>query len=359
MALHPAPPRQRHRIGIAGSRRRLVTTHSYFATLGVGFARGRRYTADEDRPEGARVVVLSHRLWTRRYGARRRADRAAGPHRRRARAGRRHRAGAGWIGTGSPDVWMPARFNAANPPIGNFGWNAIGRLKPGVRPEQAATHLEPLVKRAMSEYIQSDNYRAFLTDGRYRPIVHDMKEDIIGGVREPLWILLGTVAMVLLVACGNVANLCLVRAESRQREIAVRVALGGSRAGLIRKLLAEALRAVGDRHVLGVAVAAAALPMLLRLAPQTIPRLELVRVDGTVLLFAAAAAVSVGAALRADAGDSLHAAERARVRCATAGAAPPIIRRGSGAASCSSSRRPRWRWCCSSARACWRAASRG
>ena len=128
-------------------------------------------------------------------------------------------------------MWLPARFNAASPPTGSFGWSAIGRLKEGVRPDQAATHLEPLVRRAMSEYIQSANYRAFLTDGRYRPLVHPMKEDVIGSVREPLWILLGTVGMVLLVACGNVANLCLIRAEARQREIAVRVALGGSRAG--------------------------------------------------------------------------------------------------------------------------------
>ncbi len=268
----------------------LVTTHSYFDTLGVGFARGRPYTADEDRPEGARVVVLSHRLWTRRYGAD--PGLIGRPVRIDGEPAQVVGIAPGWMDrAGTPDVWMPARFNAANPPIGSFGWNAIGRLKAGVRPEQAATHLEPLVKRAMSDYIQSDNYRAFLTDGRYRPIVHDMKEDIIGGVREPLLILLGTVAMVLLVACGNVANLCLVRAESRQREIAVRVALGGSRAGLIRKLLAEAfvLSAIGT--LLGIAVAAAALPVLLRLAPQTIPRLELVRVDGTVLLFATAAAV--------------------------------------------------------------------
>ena len=192
---------------------------------------------------------------------------------------------------GSPDVWLPARFNAASPPTGSFGWSAIGRLKEGVRPDQAATHLEPLVRRAMSEYIQSANYRAFLTDGRYRPLVHPMKEDVIGSVREPLWILLGTVGMVLLVACGNVANLCLIRAEARQREIAVRVALGGSRAGLVRKLLAEALVLSAIGAVLGVLFSAVALPVLLQLAPDTIPRLDRVRVDGTVLLFAAAAPI--------------------------------------------------------------------
>src|SRR4030095_15383646 len=85
---------------------------------------------------------------------------------------------------GSPDVWIPARFHLANPPTGNFGWSAIARLRPGVAPDQAATHLAPLVQRAMSEYIQNPNYRAFLNDGRYRPLVHFMKEDVVGSVRE-------------------------------------------------------------------------------------------------------------------------------------------------------------------------------
>jgi predicted permease len=268
-----------------------ITTYSYFATLGVGMSRGRTYGADEDKPEAPPVAVVSHRLWTRRYGA----DPAL--------VGRTVRIDGqptqvigiapAWLDeAGSPDVWIPARFNAANPPTGNFGWNAIARLEPGVAPHQAATQLAPLVQRAMSEYIQSANYRAFLTDGRYRPLVHPMKEDIIGSVREPLWILLGTVAMVLLVACGNVANLCLVRAEARQREIAVRVALGGSRAGLVRKLLAEAgvLSVVGA--LVGVLMSAPAVPALLRLAPETIPRLDHVRVDVWVLLVAAAAAAA-------------------------------------------------------------------
>jgi predicted permease len=266
-----------------------ITTHSYFSTLGVGFASGRAYRADEDTPEGARVAVVSHRLWTRRFGA----DPSL--------VGRTVRidgqptevvgiAPAGMDQTDTPDVWLPARFNPAAPPTGNFGWNAIGRLRAGIRPDQAASHLEPLVQRAMGEYIKSENYRAFLRDGRYRPLVHLMKEDVIGDVREPLWILLGTVGMVLLVACGNVANLCLIRAESRQREIAVRTALGASRSGLIRTLLVEAFLLAALGTVLGVLFSAVALPLLLQLAPGTIPRLEEVRVNGTVLLFAVGAA---------------------------------------------------------------------
>jgi predicted permease len=266
------------------------TTFSYFAVLGAGFARGRAYNADEDKENAPKVTVLSHRLWLRRYGG----DPSL--------VGRTVRIdGEAWqvVGIapewldrpGSADVWLPTQFNPENPPTGNFGWNAVGRLKQGVAPDRAATHLEPLVRRAIDEYIQSANYRAFLTDGRFRPMVHSMKEDVIGSVREPLWILLGTAAMVLLVACGNVANLCLVRAEARQRELAVRIALGGRRARLVRKLLVESFVLSSIGAALGVAFAAAAVPLLLQLAPDTIPRLDEVRVDGRVLLFAAASAI--------------------------------------------------------------------
>jgi predicted permease len=268
-----------------------ITTHGYFSTLGVGFAQGRSYTPDEDKEGAARVVVVSHRLWTRRFGG------APGLVGQAIRVDGERSQVVGiappWLdAAGSPDLWMPARFNLENPPTGSFSWNAIGRLSEGVSPDRATTLLEPLVQRAMKEYIQSQNYRAFLTDGRYRPLVRSMKEDIIGDVRQPLWILLGTVGMVLLIACGNVANLCLVRAEARQREIAVRVALGGDRRGLVRMLLAEALVLAALGAALGVLFSAMAVPVLLQLAPETIPRLDQVRVDATVLLFAAAAAVA-------------------------------------------------------------------
>jgi putative ABC transport system permease protein len=263
-----------------------VTTHSYFATVGAGFSRGRPYSPDEDKPSAPRVVVISHRLWERRYGS------DPGIVGRGVRVNGQPTEIVGvapkWMDErGSPDVWIPARFNPENPPTGNFGWNAVGRLKEGVTPERAESELNPLVQLAMREYIKSANYRAFLTDGKYRPLVHSMKEDIIGDVRQPLWILLGTVAMVLLVACGNVANLCLVRAEARQREIAVRVALGSGRGALVRKLLMESFILAAVATVMGVACAAVALPVLLRLAPDSIPRLDSVRLDTKVLAVSA------------------------------------------------------------------------
>ena len=270
-----------------------VTTHGYFPTLGAPFTFGRWYGADDDRPEATRVAVVSHRLWTRKYGSDRTllgrtipidgdATEVIG-------------VAPAWLDeAGSPDVWIPARFNPKNPPIGAFGWNGIGRLKEGVTADAALANLEPLVRRALEEFIKSDTYRAFLKEGGYRPLVRPLKEDIVGDVRQPLWILLGTVGIVLLVACGNVANLCLIRAEARQRELAIRLALGGNRRSLIRKLLIEALVLSAIGAALGVALAAVALPVLLSLAPSSIPRLDWVRLDPIVLAFAAVTAIVSG-----------------------------------------------------------------
>ena len=266
-----------------------VTTSGFFSTLGVTMLHGRPYSADEDTPKGPRVVVLSHRLWQRSYSS----DRGI--------AGRVvtvNSAPAEVVGVApswldapdSPDLWMPAQFPPNEYPAGTFGWEAVARLRPGVTPEQAAAELDPLVKQAML-LITSANYKAFLTDGRYRPLVHFLKDDIIGGVEEPLWILLGTVGIVLLIACANVANLCLVRADARQREIGVRLAIGASRGTIVRALMTEALVLGGTGAGAGLLIAYASLPALLSLAPTSIPRLDAVSIDGLVLLVAAATGI--------------------------------------------------------------------
>ena len=245
------------------------TTHSYFATLGMSFVHGRPYTAEEDRPDGARVTVLSHRLWTRRYAA----DAAVIGRTVRINGNPTVVVGvtAAWADSeGSPDLWIPARFNPENPQSGAFSWRVVARLKPNVQPAAAISELSGLVQRALKEFIQGENYRAFLTEGQYRPLVRPLRDDVVGRVREPLWILSATVAMVLLVACANVANLFLIRGEARRREMAVCVALGGSRARLVSKLGAEALVVGLAGGMAGVFIASLAQPLLLSLAPGTI-----------------------------------------------------------------------------------------
>jgi len=267
----------------------IVTTHTYFDTIGARIAPGRDFTAKDDSPEGARVVVISHRAWRERFAS---APNVVG------RTVRLDGNPTEIIGVApasidvseSPDFFLPSQFNRADPPAGNFAWNSMARLKPGVRPEDAATHLAPIVQKLLKT-INSPTYRAFLTDGQYTPMVHLVKEDLVGDLERPLWILLGTVGMLLLIACANVANLFMVRAEGRQRELAVRVALGANRVRLVLQIMAEAVLLAGIGCALGLAAAAAGLPALLHLAPPSIPRLDQVTLDWTVVAFAVGVAL--------------------------------------------------------------------
>lgn len=267
----------------------IQTTQSYFPTLGVTAAKGRLYGAADDVPNAARVVVLSHRAWTQRFGAQ---ESAIG------RVIRLDGQPLEIIGVaeqridqlGTPDFFVPARLNRQTPIQGAFGWRSIARLKPGVSTQDAATHLQTIV-RSFMEGLNSNVYRAFLTDGDYRARIDLLKEDLVGDLKRPLWILLGTVGMLLLVACANVTNLFLVRAEGRQREIAVRGALGSSRGALIRLVMSEVLVVAALGCAVGLGAAALGVPALLRLAPPNIPRLDGVSIDVTVVLFAVGAAL--------------------------------------------------------------------
>jgi hypothetical protein len=179
---------------------------------------------------------------------------------------------------GTADIWLPARLDPSSPPTGSFSWPVRARLKPGVTTGMADAELAGLFTRLL-EGIQGADYRAFLTQGRYRINTRVILEDAIGDVRQPLWILLGTVGFILLIACANVANLFLVRADARQREVSLRAALGAPRGALVRAQLIEAgvLAAIGGGF--GVLVAALAVPALLRAAPAH-PRLSAVGSTG-------------------------------------------------------------------------------
>lgn len=263
----------------------IVTSASYFTTFGIAPAAGQLFTSVHDTRGAPLVVVISDRLWHRRFGA----DRAA--------VGKTVQVDgetATILGvlppelddSRSPDMWIPSRFDWAHPVTGTFGWNVSARLKPGVTAAAAEGEFVPLVQHLTEGGIEAPDYRAFLTNGHYRVMVHSMREDVVGDMRKPLWILLGTVGFVLLIACANVANLFLIRAEARQKEVAVRAALGATRATLIRKQLTEALVLAAIGGGLGVGLAAVGVPALIRVAPTQIPRLAAVDLDPLVILVA-------------------------------------------------------------------------
>lgn len=266
-------------------------TPSFFTTLGVRPLLGRVPTDDDD----GRVVVLSHWLWRSWFGA----DPDV--------LGRSYDfAGAtrAIIGVMPPEFrfpdervafWVPLTIRAAQATPGGFGPRLIARLAPGADEAGLVAQLEPLARRVQERLGGPAPYARIME--RHRPIVRPLHEQLVGRISTPLWILLGTVGIVFLIACANLANLFTVRAENRRRDLAVRRALGAGRGDLVRAQVTEALLLAGGGGAAGALVAWAGVPLLVRAAPDAvaggftsapIPGLATAGLDGTSLLFTAA-----------------------------------------------------------------------
>jgi putative ABC transport system permease protein len=264
------------------------STAGFFDVLAIPPLLGRTYTEVEASPGGAGVAVLSYGLWQRRYGG----DPAI--------LGRTiHLDGeptevigvmpAGFDFGGpnrKTDLWLPLHTDLPNGDPGNFSYSGLARLKPGVTPEAALAQVETILQRVRERWADQEAFIGFLDAGGFHPIAHTLQEEVVGDIQRPLWILLGTVAIVLLIACANVANLSLVRAEGRQRETAIRAAMGAGRGKLAGDALLESLILAGLGGVLGWVLAGLGTPLLLRFAPPELPRLDQITLDGTVLGFA-------------------------------------------------------------------------
>jgi predicted permease len=254
---------------------------SLYSTLGVTPEIG-RLPADTD--EEGTVVVISHWLWTNWFGRDEsvigRTYEIAGAHRT-------------VIGVMGPEFRFPEDrialwiHDLPTEPIrpGGFGLGLVGRLAPGADHATLTSQLAILASRLPERFGGSPSYARIIE--QHRPIVRSLEEELVGDVAGALWILLGTVGIVLLIACANVANLLIVRAESRRRDLAVRRALGAGRAGLIRSQMTEALLLALFGGAGGVLLARAGVPLLVRAAPESIPRLGSVSLDPTALLFTA------------------------------------------------------------------------
>jgi predicted permease len=266
-------------------------TASAFEVVGMYPQRGRFPTPEEDVPDGPLVALLSDGLWRNRFGA----DPDI--------IGKTIELnGMTWevIGvmpegydfpTRETDVWIPHQLDRASENFGGHHIFGIARLAPGMTIEAATGDAESLIAR-FDEVGYGPQWFQGVFSGEAN--VQTWKEGLVGDARQPLLILLGTVGFVLLIACSNLANLLLVRAESRTRERAVRMALGSGRARLIQYVLTESMLLSVVGGILGIALAFAATRMLVAFGPVSIPRLHEVGINGTVLLFTTGVAVFAG-----------------------------------------------------------------
>jgi predicted permease len=191
-------------------------------------------------------------------------------------------------------LFLPMQFDRSKVKLGNFSFRGIARLKPGVTLKQANADIDRLLPIANHSFPAPDGFSAALFEKvKISASLHTLKQDVVGDVGNVLWVLMGSIVVVLLVACANVANLLLVRVEGRRQELAVRSALGAGRANITMGLLFESAVLGVAGGVIGLALAFGALRVLVAAAPTGLPRLHEIGIDFPVLLFAAGTALFV------------------------------------------------------------------
>ncbi len=257
-----------------------IASYELFRALGVDAAQGRYFTKDEDLPGGDPATVISHGLWTRAFGE---DPDIVG------RTVLLDGSAATVVGVmpegfdvddAGVDVWQPLQLDPADPGgRGSHYLYLIGRLAPNATMAQAESELRGLVStwgdRVPGTHTPSPDNHPF--------VMASLQDELTGPVRSQLWILLGAVGFVLLIACANVGNLLLARSETRQKEVSVRTALGAPRSRLVRQFLTESVLLSLLGGVAGVLIAGAGLRLLLAFSSGSIPRLDEIGLDGTVL----------------------------------------------------------------------------
>jgi putative ABC transport system permease protein len=263
-----------------------------FQILGVQPVLGRTFTVDEDQIDTpAPVILISHRLWQRRF--------AADPNivNRTIRAERKTLTIIGVMPPNfrfeneAADFWTPLPISRFQLQGSGAYLRVVARLKPGVSIPQAQAEMETIANQLA---------RDFPTRNKGRGVrVEPVRDALFGWMRQPLWMLQGVVVFVLLIACSNVAGLLLARASARQTEIAVRAALGAGRLRIVRQFLTESVLLSLCSGVLGALLAWVGLRMLITISPPWFPRLHEISVDSRVLAFTAALSVVTGFAFGA------------------------------------------------------------
>jgi len=261
--------------------------------IGVQPALGRWLSRADQLPGGPQTVLLNYGYWQRRLGG----DRSVAG--RKITVDGRSREIVGVMPQGFRfvnqdfDLIMPLSFDRSKLSLPGFGFPGIARLKPGVTIAQANADLARMLPIWMSSWPYRGNPRIYET-WRITPDLRPLKQEVVGNASEILWVVMGTIGMVMLIACANVANLMLVRAEARQHELAIRAALGAAWRRIVREMLMESVLLGLMGGVAGVALAYGALRLLMAIGPANLPRLTEISLDARALGFTLALSLVSG-----------------------------------------------------------------
>jgi predicted permease len=273
----------------------LEVTDGILPILRVQAALGRRFTAEDDSPKSPPRVMLTHAYWQRTFN-----NDANVIGRPITLDGTSYEiigvlpAGFRFLNVEAQLV-LPMRINVADVFVGNFSFQGLARLKPGVTIAQANADVNRMIPLVMQRFPMPPGFtKAMFEDARIAANLRPLEQDVTGEVGRVLWVVFGTVAIVLLIACANVANLFLVRAEGRQQELAIHAALGAGGRRIAWELLSESLFLGVLGGVVGLVLAAFGVRALVALAPSGLPRVNEIGIDAAVLAFTIAVSLVAG-----------------------------------------------------------------
>jgi len=261
-------------------------TYGVLNALGTQPVAGRWFSEADEKPGATATMILNYGYWQRRFG------------------GSPSTIGRSLVVDGKPrtiigvmpqgfrfgnlpaDLMFPAQLERNKLFLGQFNYQGVARLRPGVTLQQANADVARMIPIWLKSWPPAPGFsRDLFENAHFGPKIQPLKQDVVGDIGPTLWVLMGTIGLVLLIACANVANLLLVRAESRQQELAVRAALGAGWGRIAREMLLESLTLGVLGGALGLALAYGALRVLVVKGPQTLPRLAEIGIDPLVLGF--------------------------------------------------------------------------
>ena len=270
-------------------------TQEVLPLLGIRPVLGRWFSTADTSPGAPRTVMLTYGYWQAKFGG----DRSV--------LGRNlildgmPREIIGVMPAGfrfldqKPVLLVPLQLERGKTFLGNFNYRGIARLKPGVTLTQASADVARMIPIALGRFPFPPGWSLkMFEDARLAPQLRFLKQEVVGDIGGTLWILMGTIGTVLLIACANVANLMLVRADGRQQELAIRAALGAGWGRIARELLSESVAIGLMGGAIGLALAYGAARLLLAIAPANLPRLNDISIDPAVMLFTLAISVVAG-----------------------------------------------------------------